>query len=331
MDSNVRIERVCGGAIHLQNHPDTKGNFYFQMNNGNEVDTDAATSSNSVSGAGVPDHRTMTSISGTSPDQMGCEIRAAYPGYRSDVYTLRMRLAGEEVNVGTLILHRLGGITGTTMSITTALAPKRAQKDYERGMELVSKGKFLDAERSLQEAATLYPNYALAWFAIGQLQQRDGKLTDAKRSYQTAVRADTRYVSPYVALAQMAGQQKNWDEVLGYTKQTLSLNSVEFPSAYWYDAVANFQLSKWDDAQRSLTELLKLDSTHRFPDAEGLMGRILLEKGDLSGAADHMRIYLQLNPHASDAAAVQRALDKLTLNSNVPGSPTVPQTAVPQE
>jgi predicted Zn-dependent protease len=99
--------------------------------------------------------------------------------------------------------------------------------------------------------------------------------------------------------------------VIGYSKQTLSLNAVEFPNVYWYNAVANFETSKWDDAEQSLTALLKLDSAHKYAQADDLMGRILLEKGDLAGAAMHMRAYLALDPHATDADAIRQTLDKL--------------------
>lgn len=330
MNTNVRIERVCSGSARLQEHTDSNGNFYFQLNGDAEVDADASADSSSLSGRGIPDHPMITSLTGANPTNTSCEIRAAYPGYRSDSLSLAMRSGSDGIHVGTLVLHRLGGVQGTTMSVTTALAPKHAQKDYEKGMGLVANGKFLEAEHEMQQAATLYPNYALAWFALGQLQQKDGREDEARRSYLTAIKADAHYVSPYVALAQLAGQEKKWDEVLGYSKQTLSLNSVEIPSAYWYNAVANYQLSKWDDAQKSLTELIKLDTTHHFVAAEGLLGRILLQKGDLAGATEHLSAYLTLDPHAPDADLVKRTLDKLALANASASATKGPQSEAPK-
>ena len=72
------------------------------------------------------------------------------------------------------MLHRLGNVQGTTLSVTSALAPKPAQKDYEKGMQLAQKGKFEEAEKKLTSATELYPKYAVAWFALGQVQQKAG-------------------------------------------------------------------------------------------------------------------------------------------------------------
>jgi tetratricopeptide (TPR) repeat protein len=326
-NANVRVERVCGGTVRLQAHTDSKGQFYFQLGDNAQVDTDASTLASGLSSPGIPDHSAMVPITGQRPSEMGCEIRAAYPGYRSDNYNVSMSGGSDNLHVGTIFLHRIGGVVGTTMSVTTALAPKKSQKDYDKGLQLVKKEKYDDAEHEMQAAVDSYPKYALAWFALGQLQQKRNDLADARTSYEAAVKADPHYVSPYVQLAQLAAQEKKWDETLAFSKQTLSLNSAEFASAYWYNALANCQLGKYNDAEQSLTTLLKMDTAHLYGQAEDLMGRVLLQKGDLSGAAEHLRAYLADNPNATDADVVKQTLNKIAASKVAANTPSPNQPA----
>ena len=313
---NIRIERVCSGMPHLETHTDTKGRFYFQVGQNSLVDTDASDSS---SGLGMPgrDPTQASSMSGrglssTRFDPLfNCDLRAAYPGYRSDEISLAQHRSLDDPEVGTIVLHRLAGVKGSTISLTTALAPKHAQKEYDKATQLAQKGKFDDAEKHLIGATTTYPKYAIAWFELGQVEQRENKIADARKSYEAAIAADNHYVSPYDQLAFLAAQESKWDDALSYSKQTISLNPVEFPSSYWYNALSNYYLKKPAEAEKSARELLKLDTAHHYPQAESLLAQILLERGERTEAAEHMRAYLALAPNASNAGQVRELLANL--------------------
>jgi tetratricopeptide (TPR) repeat protein len=316
-NSDIRIERVCSGNPRLESHTDSKGRFSFQMDHDATMDTDAADASvggwgpngqtSSVSGnpAGVGGNRTR------ADRYWNCELRAAYPGYRSDVVELGTRTSLDDPNVGTIVLHRLGNVQGSTISLTTALAPKHAQKEYEKGIQSAEKGKFEEAEKHLSQATEVYPKYAIAWFALGQVQQRTGKAEEARKSYQAAIAADNKYVSPYDQLALLSAQQAKWQDAADLSKQAIGLNPVEFPSSFWYNALANYNLKKTDAAAKSAGELVKLDTTHKFPQVENLLAQISLEKGNYPDAAAHLRTYLTLVPNAQNADALKQTLLKI--------------------
>lgn len=313
---NIRIERVCGGNAHLQGRVDSHGNFSFQLGLNNEVDTDASSSSPGMSRSGTGYSGYGSGVGSGYPQSQqqntfGCEIRASYPGYRAETFILPTRDSFETVHIGTMILHRLANVQGSTISATTALAPKKAQKAYEKAMQLSAKGKFEEATDHFQEATTLYPKYAIAWCALGEVQQRMGKTDDAHKSFASAIAADSHYVSPLNQLALMAGQEGKWEDSVEYSRQALSLNPVEFVSAYWYNAVGNYHLHKLSDAEKSAREVVKLDSTHQFPQAENMIANILLQKGDVTEAATHLRAYLTVAPKAEDAEQVKQLLAKL--------------------
>ena len=314
-NSNIRIERVCGGIPRLEAHTDNKGRFSFQVGQNLTVDTDAS----DPSAGGQPNrpwsNSTNNSLSGNNnrTDPLwNCELRASYPGYRSDLVELSTRRTLDDPDVGTIVLHHLANVQGSTISITTALAPKHAQKDYEKGVQFAQKGDLANAEKRLVTATNAYPKYAIAWFALGRVeQQMNGRDEDAGKAFRAAIAADNRFVSPYEALAQIAIKETKWQDAADYSKQATDLNPVEFPDAFWCNALANYRLQKPDAAEKSARSLLKLDTTHQYPEAENLLAHLLAEKGNYSEAIEHLRAYIALMPNAKDAAALREDLAKL--------------------
>jgi tetratricopeptide (TPR) repeat protein len=309
-NSDIRIERVCGGNPRLEAHTDSKGRFSFQVGQNQVLDTDAAdTWAGNSSGSSYS--RSQLNGASSLSSLWNCQLRASYPGYQSELVELGSRQFLDDPNVGTIVLHHLGNVQGTTISATSAMAPKRAQKDYDKGMQLASKGNFDEAEKRLLSATDLYPKYAIAWFALGQMQQKQGKTEAAEKSYQSAISADSHYTSPYEELAMLSAQANRWQDAADYSKKLIELNPVEFPRAFWCNALANYNLKKEADAEKSAKELLKLDVNHKFPDAERLYAQLLIDRGDFADAASHLRQYLVLQPRAPAADGVRQTLAKL--------------------
>ncbi len=321
VNSDIRIERVCGGNPRLETHTDSKGKFYFQLGQNQELDVQAADDPTNSFGRptlgqsqpyGQGSYSTSRTTNGLPSNVLwDCDLRASYPGYRSDLVSLANRHTLDNPEIGTIVLHRLAQVKGTTISLTSALAPKHAEKEYDKGMQMARKGDFEEAEKHLAKATESYPKYAVAWFAMGDIQQRTGRLDDARKSFEAAVAADSKYVSPYDRLALITGQQAKWEDAAAYSKQAIELNPVEFPSSFWYNAVANYNLKKKAEAEKSVRELLKLDTAHKVPSAENLLAQILIEKGAYSDAAVHLRAYLALVPNAKDADQLKQALLKI--------------------
>lgn len=327
VDSEVRIERVCGSQVHLEAHVDSKGRFSFQLGGNSVFDTDASTQ-NSYSGS--PYSSSAATSSGLAGSGMGypgaginglagCIIRATFPGYHSDEVELANRHSLDSPDVGTIVLHHVGKVEGTTMSVTTLAAPKPAKKAYEKSSQLAQKGKLDEAVDRLTEATSIYPQYAIAWEALGELQQREGHLEAAETAFQSAIKADSHYVSPYQELAFLYGRQQKWQESADASERAISLNPVEFPAAFWYNAVANYNLKRAAQVQKSLEALIKLDTQHRFKQADKLLAQALMDQSKPQEAAAHLRTYLALSPEAPDAAALQQVLARI--EQSAPASP----------
>jgi hypothetical protein len=66
-----------------------------------------------------------------------------------------------------------------------------------------------------------------------------------------------------------------------------------------------------EPAEKSAREGLKQDEQHRLPKLAHILGIILAEKNDLTGAAENMKLYLKFAPQAKDADLVRNQLSQV--------------------
>ncbi|HEX8985303.1 MAG TPA: tetratricopeptide repeat protein [Bryobacteraceae bacterium] len=316
----VVIERTCGGGMRKpEGYTDSKGRFSFQLGqNPGMLAEDAGVGSqmdplgNSNSPFGTSGRsRSGSGMGGNDPRLMGCELRAVLAGYRSEAVDLSGRRALDSPDVGTIILRRLGNVEGTTISATSVAAPKDAKKAYDKGVSAVKKQKWPEAEAQFQKAVEIYPKYAAAWNELGNVYYRQKNPAEARKAYNAALAADPKYLKPYRSLAAIATDEKNWQEVADTTGKLLRLDPVDFPDALLTNAIANVNLRKIDEAEKSAREAVKLDTSHQFPRAEYVLGVILANKQDYSGALQFMRSYLQRMPNAPDSEGVRQQIARL--------------------
>src|SRR5262249_49151037 len=155
-----------------EGYTDSKGHFSFQLGQSQGVMQDASMSGTDRGIPGFGGGSSAARNPGLSPsgggfserDLMGCDIRASLAGYRSDTVSLAGRRMFDNPDLGTIVLHRLGNVEGTTISASSLNAPKDAKKAYDKGMDFIKKKKSADAEKEFQKAVDAYPRYAVAWF-----------------------------------------------------------------------------------------------------------------------------------------------------------------------
>ena len=314
----VKIERVCNGMPRPEGYTDSKGRFSIQLGQNSAMFADASVSSAGMDtfGGGSMNNRnridTMAPGSGlggvTERDLMGCELRADLPGYVSDVVNLSGRRLMDNPDVGIIVLRSIAGVEGKAISFTTLAAPKDAKKAYEKAQNSLKKKKTDDAQKELEKAVVAYPKYAVAWQLLGQIHQQAGRPEEARKAFGEALAADSKYVNPYLNLAALSAAEEKWQEVADTTDRLIRLNPIQFPQAYFYNSIANFNLQKWDASEKSAREAVKLDTGHRMPRAQYVLGILLANKAEYPAAVEQIKGYLQFAPQAPDAAQVKKQL-----------------------
>ena len=322
--ASITIIRICNGITRAMGYTSAHGDFSFDMNHAEASFQDASM----AGGASLSDPTStrasldnpMTSMRGTggtsggfgsSSDLLGCELRAQLAGYRSTAIQLAQRRSMDDPDVGVILLHHMSQDEGTTISMTSMMAPKDAKKAYHKALEDLKKKKNDDALKELQKAVTVYPKYADAWFRLGTLQMDAKETATARDSFKKAMEADPKLVTPYVNMAILDAREGKWKEVAESTGRAIKLDPVDFPVAFYFDALANYNLQNFEAAERSARQLQKLDTQHRFPIADRILASVLADRKDYPGAAAQMRNYLKFAGSNKDADEVRGQLQQL--------------------
>ena len=154
---SVVIQLACNALPRNVGFTDRKGGFSVDLNNrlNNALFADASQTQDdsifgSMSTSSMGNSRNPPGSSGgmrsggtiTERDLMGCDLQASLAGFRSDAVHLGTHRSLDNPDVGVIYLHRLANVEGLTISATSAMAPKDAQKALEKGRNEARKGKF---------------------------------------------------------------------------------------------------------------------------------------------------------------------------------------------
>lgn len=321
---NVVIERVCDGRPIPEDYTDTKGRFSFQIGQNSAMIPDASYSGagsrtggfGSTGGAGgmFGSAGRMDPMGGVSERElMGCELRANLAGYRSSSIELTGRRMFDNPDVGTIVLHSIAGAEGSTISFSSLNAPKKARKAYNNGRKEVKKKKpnWAKAEKELVKALEIYPEYASAWFILGQVHEAQKRPAEARDAYGKALAADEKYVNPYLRIALMDAQEQKWGDVRTTTNRILKLNPYHFPDAYFYNSIANLNLNNLSAAEKSAREAINLNAHRKFPQVEQILGIALAQQNNYEEAAVHLKKYLELVPNAQNADMIKTQISEI--------------------
>jgi Tetratricopeptide repeat len=324
--SDMMIERVCNENVRQQVYAAPSGDFSMQLGSRNDTVLDA-----------TGDPGTFVSVAHKDPamgiprrDLTSCDLRTSASGFRSGVFSLAQVNAFddtmERIDVGTIVVQRTAKIQGTTLSAIPYRAPKDALKAYQRGLEAQKNGKLVEARKHYETAVHLYPSYESAWYRLGTVLKKQNDNDAARNAFTRATTINTKYLPPYLSLAEMAFDANTWPDVLKFTGHILDLDPLNHATvtgyivdldpwnlaeAYFYNAFANYQLRRFEDAERSALKAEHVDLLTHFPQLHLLLSGIYVRKNDYANASVQLQTYLNLVPSAKDADQLREQLTQL--------------------
>lgn len=320
---DAMIERVCNGSVRQQVYATPHGDFSMQLGSMNDSFVDASGDRSSQNG--LPGKDSLKGI--PRRELTNCELRARASGFYSDIVTLvGPNTFGSNIDVGVIVVRRTTKTEGMTLSATPYKVPEDARRAYEKGLAAESKGKPANARKYFETALAIYPRYAAPWFHLGVILQKDNQQDAARAAFTKAATLDTKFLPPYLSLASMAYEAKNWIEVLNLTRHILDLDPLNHTNvtgyildldpfncseAYYYNAFANYELNRFEEAEKSGLKAEHLDLTTRFPQLHLLLADIFARKNDFATAISEIQTYLELAPNAENADRIREQLTKL--------------------
>jgi len=235
---------------------------------------------------------------------INCELRADLAGYRSDKVNVFGGGNAESVDVGSIVLHRLSGVEGNSISTTSLQSPKNATKAYESGLQSLLKNKPEDAAKDFEKAVAIYPRYADAWTALGKVRLQQKLYGPAKEAFIRAVDADPKLVSPIWSWGCFPHKING-----GRIRPVISIARFSSTHRVSTGVVCGRRCELQPDALRRCGSQCPGGDQARSqtlnPRADYLLGMVLVEKKNYADGAAELKTFMTLSPNAPDFNTVK--------------------------
>lgn len=243
-------------------------------------------------------------------DLTGCEITVSLEGFQPIAVRLGIRRRGDDPDLGEVVLRRQGARReGRPVSVTSLQAPEDAREAFRQARRELRRETpdYGQVAADLEEAVTIYPEYARAWQMLGEIRLFLDNESGASQAFEQAIEADPQYVEPYLSLAGQELLKNNWMRVADLSRSALALNPTR-ARAHYFLAVAAFALRDFDRAKKSAVSVQQSEEADRYPMTHYVLGAICAMSEDYSEAASEFREYLQLEPDSRKAREVRQVL-----------------------
>ncbi len=313
----VRVELKCHGSVVQSVYTSPNGHFSFRMserNPGVKGKPDGRSMDASIGGPAIPaDGDKRTQLGKTAFHQVDlsrCQCEASLSGYRADPVSLGVRSRLDNPDIGVMILYPLD-VEGTTVSATSLKAPKKAMEAYQKADKELSrtKVKYSKVIEHLEGATELYPEFAEAWYRLGEAYSAEQDVNKARHAFQQSIAADPRYVKPHVSLAQLELQTGGLEEAVRLVEKALELDPYWIPASYC-NAIAQYYLGEIEKAEESIRKVQESSESYLYPASHHLLGNIYAEKGQYDAAVQEFRLFLETDPPDNFASEIKTTLDE---------------------
>jgi tetratricopeptide (TPR) repeat protein len=320
----VEVLLTCSGAVLLTIFTQGDGQFAFSLSESKEAGTQLHETAGSPSGGGFRDFNQMgrglgdTGAYGSGRTRMSrinlndCEISAALPGFLSEIIYPGSVGSLENPDVGTIVLHRLGDRSGTTVSLNTLKAPAGARKEYERALREWRKEKVNHRRvmSELRKAVSTYPEFSAAWHLLGLAQVAAGdNREEAMRSFRRAISSEAGYLPPYLELAELFLRESRPAEAAQWAVRAVEL-APDLPRAAYLYAYSLFSLARFDEAAKFARRVLDSSEAVAYPGVRLVLGTVHANRGEYRDAAEEFRAFLRLNPRFEGAEELLREIHR---------------------
>jgi Tfp pilus assembly protein PilF len=187
--------------------------------------------------------------------------------------------------------------------------PERALRDYEDAQHDLEKHDAEAAEKHLEHAVELAPQFSGAWNNLGTIAYQTRRFALAEQRFREALRQDPSAYEPLVNLGGVLVTLHKLDEALevnvhaALTRPTDALAESQLGMTY-------FELGQFDNAIKHLERARQLDATH-FSHPQLFLAEIHLRRGEKNAAADVLEDFLSHHPDYPQAAKVRENIVEL--------------------
>ena len=187
--------------------------------------------------------------------------------------------------------------------------PEKALREYADAQKDLERHDIASAERRLEHAVELAPQFAGAWNNLGTIAYQTQRFPLAEKRFREALRQDPRAYEPLVNLGGVLINLRRIDEALE-VNVFASLVRPNDALAQSQLGMAYFEIERYDDAIRHLERARELDPAH-FSHPQLYLAEIYLRREDRRAAADVMEDFLRHHPDYPQAERMKEKIAEL--------------------
>ena len=275
------VEIMSFGAISMRAYTNTDGRVTFSARSGST-------------------YRAQVSGGGLKSDEASFEI---FPGEMSHRETLTVRETGDAEN--------RPGAPGGMVSAAQLNVPKKARKEYEKGMDAFRDKKWDKAREHFEKAVNEYPQFDWAHNNLGVVAMQQGDVPRAKGAFKKAIEANVRNAAASRNLGRVfLTTDRDPVQAKAMLQQSLSAD----PRSAETMALLSYAALQTGDLELALSNAKKVHGAapqDEYPFAHLVAGRVHESKGDKDAAAAEYRAYLKEAENTQDAKTAREGLARL--------------------
>jgi len=186
--------------------------------------------------------------------------------------------------------------------------PKRAVKEYEKGLSADSEGKRDDAVRHYLKAVEIAPDFYLAHNNLGSDYQNKSDFPNARKEFERVVQLNQSDASAYFNLSNVCMLTGQLSEAQQYLDEGLRREPDAALGQFLLGSL-DLRLKKPQQAELALLRAIQLSPM--MPQARLQLVNLLLEQGRKDAAAAQLRDFLDKLPDSPFSVQAKQVLQKL--------------------
>ncbi len=240
-----------------------------------------------------------------------CRLQAELKGYASssvDISDINGFISTDK-QLPPIVLHVRGADPRVIVDMDSDV-PGPAKAAWKGVLKALGTGSLPDVVSQLKLVVAAAPKFARGWDSLGIAYETMLMTAEARDAYIHATELDPKMTIAFVTLSREDVLAKDWQGAENAAEAAIRLDVKHmYPEVYLHQAVAQYELKNLDAAEASAKKALELDAPERKYRGEFVLGQILAAKGDVAGAKQHVKRYLDLAKTPPDLDLIKGYLD----------------------
>lgn len=198
-------------------------------------------------------------------------------------------------------------------TLTDDNAPKKARKDYRKGIKAVKEGRRDEARGHLGRALAEFPCYARAHVALAQIDMEEQKLENAEAALKKAIQCDSGLRIGYQELGRLYVFEQRFSEGEKVLQEGVRLAPSSW-ELYYILGAAFFGMGKYKEAEQAYLKAASFNPAMPVSFRVRL-ANLYLRTHENEKAYAQLQAYLREAPDGPAAESVRRMVKRLESTS----------------